>query len=51
MAKVIENKTEFGIQNMLSIKFYKEYFLACLADELGAGPKVIPIFGYDFLFT
>lgn len=30
---------------------YKEYFLYVMADVLGIGPKVVPLFGYDILLT
>ena len=30
---------------------YKEYFLCCLADALGIGPKMFSLLGYDILLT
>lgn len=32
-------------------EIYKEYFLYVMADILGIGPKVVPLFGYDILLT
>lgn len=35
----------------ISLSFYKEFFITCLADELGVGPRVFPVFGYDIIIT
>ena len=32
-------------------EIYQEYFLCFLADVLGAGPQVTPLFGYDIFVT
>ena len=30
---------------------YREYFLGCLAEELGVGPKMLRLFGYDLVVS
>jgi hypothetical protein len=29
----------------------KEYFMCCLADALGVGPKMFKLFGYDIILS
>ena len=47
--KALNDKTQ-TIRGV-SPDFYKEFFLSCLADTLGVGPKVTDIMGYDLVVT
>lgn len=33
-----------------TLEFYKEYFLCCMADDLGVGPEIYPLCGYDIVY-